>query len=110
MGKYFDDLFVSLGGKRVFTLGVGDSKDNTTEDSFDQWRTELWPAIQAFYNPAGKGESEKPKPKKEAGKLPLTMTFVDGPTEETDPKSLSMAARQLSISKRINIASIKEVR
>ena len=45
MGKYFDDLFVSLGGKRVFTLGVGDSKDNTTEDSFDQWRTMLWPAI-----------------------------------------------------------------
>jgi sulfite reductase alpha subunit-like flavoprotein len=38
------------------------------------------------------------------------LTFVDGPTEETDPKSLSMAARQLSISKRIHIASIKEVR
>ncbi len=53
MGKHFNEIFELLGGKRVFKLGVGDSKDNTTEDSFDQWRSELWPAVQAFYNPDG---------------------------------------------------------
>lgn len=45
MGKYFDETFELLGGKRVAALGLGDSKDNTTEDSFEQWRGELWKAV-----------------------------------------------------------------
>ena len=44
MGKRTNAALESFGAKRVYPYGEGDD-DGTLETDFDQWKSELWPAL-----------------------------------------------------------------
>jgi len=44
MGKFFDECFEVLGGKRMKELGLGDDGDDI-EGDFEKWSEELWGAL-----------------------------------------------------------------
>ncbi|KAL3908479.1 MAG: hypothetical protein SGILL_008462, partial [Bacillariaceae sp.] len=48
MGKYFDSSFETLGGKRIFPLGLGDDNDDLEAD-FEKWKDGLWQCLQQKY-------------------------------------------------------------
>jgi len=48
-GKHFDKAFADLGGERVFKLGVANAETFTTEEDFNEWKSELWPALCDYY-------------------------------------------------------------
>ena len=44
MGKRTNAALESFGAKRVYPYGEGDD-DGTLDADFDQWKSELWPAL-----------------------------------------------------------------
>lgn len=49
MGRFFNEAFAELGATRVFKYGEGNSYENQTEDMFNDWKTNIWNEIFAFY-------------------------------------------------------------
>jgi len=45
MGKFFDECFDVLGGKRVKEIGLGDDGDDI-EGDYEKWSDELWSALE----------------------------------------------------------------
>lgn len=45
IGKQYDKDFESLGGHRVYRLGDGNAETFSTEDDFNKWKEDLWPAV-----------------------------------------------------------------
>eukprot|EP00735_Rhodelphis_limneticus_P001152 TRINITY_DN1171_c0_g1::TRINITY_DN1171_c0_g1_i1::g.17301::m.17301 TRINITY_DN1171_c0_g1::TRINITY_DN1171_c0_g1_i1::g.17301 ORF type:complete len:699 (+),score=115.51,sp/Q9SB48/NCPR1_ARATH/35.73/3e-122,FAD_binding_1/PF00667.15/4.9e-60,Flavodoxin_1/PF00258.20/2.2e-27,Flavodoxin_1/PF00258.20/2.5e+03,NAD_binding_1/PF00175.16/2.4e+03,NAD_binding_1/PF00175.16/7e-16,Flavodoxin_5/PF12724.2/0.23 TRINITY_DN1171_c0_g1_i1:68-2164(+) len=42
MGKFFDDRFEKMGGKRLLVRGEGDDANGGIEDDFNEWKTSLF--------------------------------------------------------------------
>ena len=107
MAKFFEKAFVDAGGTKLFETGLGDSVNNKTEETFDEWRAKMWPQVFAHF---GAAKIEKPKvDKKKETVLPLKLVYPDKPTQ-IDPKTLSLAARQHMTTQRVEISSIKQMR
>ena len=49
MGRFFDESFEKLGGKRLHDMGVGNAETFSTEDDFNKWKENLWSNIIAHY-------------------------------------------------------------
>lgn len=50
MGKSTNTCLEALGATRMFKYGEGDD-DATLEEDFDNWRSQLWPALTAAFHP-----------------------------------------------------------
>lgn len=50
MGKSTNTCLEALGATRMFEYGEGDD-DATLEEDFDNWRSQLWPALTAAFHP-----------------------------------------------------------
>ena len=61
MGRFFDESFEKLGGKRLHDMGVGNAETFSTEDDFNKWKENLWSNIIAHYQ-----QTENPEQKKKA--------------------------------------------
>merc|ERR1719158_1554278 len=55
MGKLADKRLEELGGKRVYTLGVGDD-DSNLEDDFITWKEHFWAAVCEEFNIEASGD------------------------------------------------------
>lgn len=49
MGRFFDESFEKLGGKRLHDMGIGNAETFSTEDDFNKWKENLWSNIIAHY-------------------------------------------------------------
>ena len=61
MGRFFDESFEKLGGKRLHDMAVGNAETFSTEDDFNKWKEDLWTNIFAHYI-----KTENPEEKKKA--------------------------------------------
>jgi NADPH-ferrihemoprotein reductase len=49
MGRLFDKSLEELGAERVFKLGACNAETFTTEEDFNAWKAEFWPALCDYY-------------------------------------------------------------
>lgn len=59
MGRFFNESFEKLGGKRLQDMAVGNAETFSTEDDFNKWKENLWSNIIAQY--ASKQTTEEKK-------------------------------------------------
>lgn len=119
MGLFFDQAWEEMGGRRVFTMGVGNSENLQTESQFEEWRASLWTKTVEFYSQLPNGNQTRViKAKKEVKEslnpdenLPLQIVSEEFKDAAFLAKmGYEMSARQFEQTQRVKITSIKELR
>eukprot|EP00744_Colponema_vietnamica_P005156 GILI01007579.1.p1 GENE.GILI01007579.1~~GILI01007579.1.p1 ORF type:complete len:640 (-),score=167.06 GILI01007579.1:308-2227(-) len=77
-GVEIDSRMKSLGAKRVYGLGQGDSGSNI-EEEFDRWRKDLWPAVAHSLKLKLREESDEPY------NCELKLKYVEATAASRDP-------------------------
>jgi len=79
MGKFFDEYFETLGGKRMKEIGLGDDGDDI-EGDYEKWCEELWGALEESVGIATDEddvEEEKKEEKESMPPCPYVIEYVD---------------------------------
>jgi len=77
MGKFFDEHFEVLGGKRVKEIGLGDDGDDI-EGDYEKWTDELWSALEECMSVGGDEDEDELVAICGAGGIDNTNDIIEG--------------------------------